>query len=308
MSENLINKGDRGFYHKKNPLNDLTGKEWIYFTNSMLETDFDNEEEFKDWLNYISDSVIDTRYSTSGEDGFEHKLRKQHPTPKPPQLMRDIIAFFTKEEQTVLDPFMGVGGTLIGASLINRNAIGIDLDKKYIDIYKEVSKKLGYKIQKTYVKDALKIDKIKSLSEIQVDAIITDPPYANMMSKAKTGGDKTKKNEIGTLTPFTENKDDIGNLDYFEFLNSLKIIIEKSLLLLKEKGYLIVFTKDLQPTKQHHNMLHADIVEKLSEIDGLNYKGFKIWYDKSLNLFPYGYPYSYVSNQLHQYILIFRKG
>jgi len=308
MSENLINKGDRGFYHKKNPLNDLTGKEWIYFTNSMLETDFDNEEEFKDWLNYISDSVIDTRYSTSGEDGFEHKLRKQHPTPKPPQLMRDIIAFFTKEEQTVLDPFMGVGGTLIGASLINRNAIGIDLDKKYIDIYKEVSKKLGYKIQKTYVKDALKIDKIKPLSEIQVDAIITDPPYANMMSKAKTGGDKTKKNEIGTLTPFTENKDDIGNLDYFEFLNSLKIIIEKSLLLLKEKGYLIVFTKDLQPTKQHHNMLHADIVQKLSEIDGLNYKGFKIWYDKSLNLFPYGYPYSYVSNQLHQYILIFRKG
>tara|TARA_X000000368_G_scaffold417750_1_gene415046 strand:- start:1927 stop:2751 length:825 start_codon:yes stop_codon:yes gene_type:complete len=274
----------------------------------MLETDFDNEEEFKDWLNYISDSVIDTRYSTSGEDGFEHKLRKQHPTPKPPQLMRDIIAFFTKEEQTVLDPFMGVGGTLIGASLINRNAIGIDLDKKYIDIYKEVSKKLGYKIQKTYIKDALKIDKIKSLSETQVDAIITDPPYANMMSKAKTGGDKTKKNEIGTLTPFTENKDDIGNLDYFEFLNSLKIIIEKSLLLLKEKGYLIVFTKDLQPTKQHHNMLHADIVQKLSEIDGLNYKGFKIWYDKSLNLFPYGYPYSYVSNQLHQYILIFRKG
>jgi DNA modification methylase len=308
MSENLINMGDRGFYHKKNPLNDLTGKEWIYFTNSMLETDFDNEEEFKDWLNYISDSVIDTRYSTSGEDGFEHKLRKQHPTPKPPQLMRDIIAFFTKEEQTVLDPFMGVGGTLIGASLINRNAIGIDLDKKYIDIYKEVSKKLGYKIQKTYVKDALKIDKIKALSEIQVDAIITDPPYANMMSKAKTGGDKTKKNEIGTPTPFTENKDDIGNLDYFEFLNSLKIIIEKSLLLLKEKGYLIVFTKDLQPTKQHHNMLHADIVQKLSEIDGLDYKGFKIWYDKSLNLFPYGYPYSYVSNQLHQYILIFRKG
>ena len=145
MSENLIDMGDRGFYHKKNPLNDLTGKEWIYFTNSMLESDFDNDEDFKDWLNYISDSIIDTRYSTSGDDSFEHKLRKQHPTPKPPQLMRDIISFFTKEEQTVLDPFMGVGGTLIGASLIKRNAIGIDLDKKYIDIYKEVSKKLGYK-------------------------------------------------------------------------------------------------------------------------------------------------------------------
>jgi len=308
MSENLIDKGERGFYHKKNPLNDLTGKEWIYFTNSMLETDFENDEEFRNWLNYISDSVIDTRYSTGGEDSFEHKLRKEHPTPKPPQLMRDIISFFTKEEQTVLDPFMGVGGTLLGASIINRNAIGIDLDKKYIDIYKEVSKKLGFKIQKTYVKDAGKIDKIKALSDTTVDAIITDPPYANMMNKAKTGGDKTKKDDLGSSTPFTSNENDIGNLDYFEFLDSLKTIIEKSLTMLKDRGYLILFTKDLQPTKEHHNMLHSDIVVKLSEIENLNYKGFKIWYDKSLNLFPYGYPYSYVSNQLHQYILIFRKG
>ena len=308
MSENLVDKGDRGFYHKKNPLNDLTGKEWIYFTNSMLETDFENEEDFKNWLNYISDSVIDTRYSTSGEDSFEHKSRKQHPTPKPPQLMRDLIAFFTKEDELVLDPFMGVGGTLIGASLINRKAIGIDLDKKYIDIYKEVSKKLGLNVQKAYVKDASKLDKIKLLSETQVDAIITDPPYANMMSKAKTGGDKTKKSQIGSKTPFTENQNDIGNLDYFDFLESLKIIIEKSLVYLKDKGYLVLFTKDLQPTKDHHNMLHSDIVEKFSDIEGLNFKGFKIWYDKSLNLFPYGYPYSYVSNQLHQYILIFRKG
>ena len=88
---------------------------------------------------------------------------------------------------------MGVGGTLIGASLINRKAIGIDLDKKYIDIYKEVSKKLGLNVQKAYVKDASKLDKIKLLSETQVDAIITDPPYANMMSKAKQVAINKKK-------------------------------------------------------------------------------------------------------------------
>ena len=100
MSENLIDKGERGFYHKKNPLNDLTGKEWIYFTNSMLETDFENDEEFRDWLNYISDSVIDTRYSTGGEDGFEHKLKKTASNTKAtPQLMRDIISFLQKKNK-----------------------------------------------------------------------------------------------------------------------------------------------------------------------------------------------------------------
>ncbi len=33
----------------------------------------------------------------------------------------------------------------------------------------------------------------------------------------------------------------------------------------------------------------------------------KIWKDKSAKLFPYGYPLSFVANQAHQYILIFRK-
>ena len=37
-----------------------------------------------------------------------------------------IINFFTKENEYVLDYFMGVGGTLLGASLSNRNALGID--------------------------------------------------------------------------------------------------------------------------------------------------------------------------------------
>ena len=47
-----------------------------------------------------------------------HHIRKIHPTPKPPQLMRDLIQFFTKEGELVFDTFMGVGGTLLGAYVI----------------------------------------------------------------------------------------------------------------------------------------------------------------------------------------------
>ena len=61
-------------YHLKNKLNHLSGSEWTFFTNS----------------------VINTNYSTTGEDSYEFKLRKIHPTPKPPQLIRDIIRFFSK--------------------------------------------------------------------------------------------------------------------------------------------------------------------------------------------------------------------
>ena len=39
----------------------------------------------------------------------------------------------------------------------------------------------------------------------------------------------------------------------------------------------------------------------------IEYRGMKIWSDESINLYPYGYPYAFSMNQLHQYILIFRK-
>jgi hypothetical protein len=104
-----------------------------------------------------------------------------------------------------------------------------------------------------------------------------------------------------------QDKRDLGNLSYEQFLPELREVMEKSTSLLKNKGYLVIFCKDMQPTKKHHNMLHVDIINEISKIPNIYFKGYKIWYDKTINLYPYGYPYSYVSNQLHQFILIFRK-
>ena len=46
---------------------------------------------------------------------------------------------------------------------------------------------------------------------------------------------------------------------------------------------------------------------KTNKIKDINYLGMKIWADESINLYPYGYAHGYVSNQLHQYIMIFQK-
>lgn len=101
-------------YHLDNKLNDLTGREWTFFINS----------------------VFSTHYPTRGEEAYAHHIRKIHPTPKPPQLMRDLIRFFSKEGELIFDFFMGVGGTLLGAGLCNRVAAGIDLKQEYLDAYK----------------------------------------------------------------------------------------------------------------------------------------------------------------------------
>lgn len=295
--------GERGTYDIRNKLNDLTGKEWTHFVNSVLETDFDsNEDELELWR-FLQDSVIPTYYTTNGKDSIGHKLRKIHPSPKPPTLMKDIIKFFTKADDWVLDPFVGVGGTLLGASLCDpiRNAVGIDLEQNYLDVYEKVAEQEGLKQQITIKQDARNLNKIPEVISREFDLILTDPPYANMLSKKRTGGDRKDKGN------FTEDKRDLGNISYEDFFDEFKSIIEKSLRFLKNKGYVVIFCKDMQPSKNHHNLLHADMVSSLSKIKGLQFKGYKIWYDKTLNLYPYGYPFSFVANQLHQYILVFRK-
>jgi hypothetical protein len=57
-----------------------------------------------------------------------------HPTVKPEWLMRAIICDFTDEGETVLDPFMGSGTTLVAAKRLGRKVIGIELEEKYCEI------------------------------------------------------------------------------------------------------------------------------------------------------------------------------
>jgi len=58
----------------------------------------------------------------------------KHPTQKPLELLNRIISSSSNEGDWVLDPFMGSGTTGIVCSILNRNFIGIDLKKEYLDV------------------------------------------------------------------------------------------------------------------------------------------------------------------------------
>jgi site-specific DNA-methyltransferase (adenine-specific) len=62
---------------------------------------------------------------------------KEHPTEKPKDLMKILIANSSNEGDTVLDPFMGVGGTGLACKELNREFIGIEIDEKYFNIADE---------------------------------------------------------------------------------------------------------------------------------------------------------------------------
>lgn len=60
-----------------------------------------------------------------------------HDTEKPIDLMKILIENSSKENEIVLDPFMGIGSTGVACINTNRNFIGIELDEKYFEIAKK---------------------------------------------------------------------------------------------------------------------------------------------------------------------------
>ncbi len=82
------------------------------------------KEEFMEWTNGV--------WTFSGES----KKRIGHPTPFPIELPRRCIKLFSYVGDTVLDPFLGSGTTLLACLLTKRNGIGVDIDKKYCALAK----------------------------------------------------------------------------------------------------------------------------------------------------------------------------
>lgn len=259
-------------YSNKNKLNNLTGSEWKFATKS----------------------VINKPYPIN----MQHKLRSEHGGQKPPELCADLIKIFTKEKMVVLDPFMGVGGTLLGASLVNRNAIGIDLNKRWIQIYKEVCKLENLKEQITYYGDSLKV--LKKLEDESVDFILTDVPYWNMDELQKTRNKTIKQSKLNSFENNTEQQ------SKQEWLDLMKEILELSVRKLKKGKYMAVFIGDMYRNSQYH-CLSGELAIKLSEIKDLTMKANIIWEDPSKSLHVFGYPAAFVPSMIHQNILIFRR-
>jgi len=83
-------------------------------------------------INNMGDSTL-----LSFKNGVGHKL---HPTEKPVDLITKLILNSSKENDLVLDPFMGSGSTAISCIDTNRQYIGFEIDESY---YNESNKRIN---------------------------------------------------------------------------------------------------------------------------------------------------------------------
>jgi DNA modification methylase len=84
------------------------------------------------WTNSDRKSVKKITVEWNGLLGKESG--RWHPTQKPLALMISCIANYSKESDTILDPFMGSGTTLVAAKQLGRHAIGIEISEAYCEI------------------------------------------------------------------------------------------------------------------------------------------------------------------------------
>jgi DNA modification methylase len=293
--------------HPANTLNDLPGEEWLYFTKSLLTTAYPSE--------------------------LGHAARRVHGANKPPRLMARLIEFFSQTGDLVLDPFAGVGGTLLGAAIARgpRRALGIELEPRWAAVFDSVVRELagerdgagpvladlgtadpggvrgfdpgGLELR---VGDALAV--LPTIETGSIDHIATDPPYNLQLPMTMAGGPLSvaHANRRTDYAMVTDSPLDLANAaDYPAFLDRMEVVFGELLRVLREDRYAVVIVRDAYQDGRYL-FTGSDLAARAAAV-GFVPKGDLIWYQAGSRLRPYGYPRAFVPNIVHQHILVLRK-
>lgn len=282
--EPVSHNGSNGEVSPRNTLNDLTAKEWIPETVSV-------------WTQ-----------RGLGANHPDAQIERQHPAPFSFTDVSRLIRFFTKREQVVIDPFVGVGSTLKACALEGRNGIGIELNPQYCELTKERLKKevdpalLAATKQQVICGDAREV--LFELDPDSADFLVTSPPYWTILHKQDHKA-KQERVEQGLDTRYSDDSRDLGNIESYEkFLKELGSVFRLCGPVLKKNKYMAVVVSDFRE-KGLFRMFHADLANQLAEYRFV-LKGITVLYQRHKRVFPYGYPAAFVPNIHHQYILILR--
>lgn len=261
-------------------MNNFNGKEWLQNSFSIWRDIRKNREEIK----------------------------LKHPAIFPIELCEKIINIYTKDYgEVILDPFMGIGSTIMAAQNLLKKGIGIDLSKEFFEITKNrlIQNKERIKPKNKliepdiYLGDSRKI--LKEIPSNSVDLCINSPPYWDILNRRRT---VDKKNNVN----YSNSEEDVGNIkDYNNFLDELKKIYSEVYRTLKYNKRCCVVVMDIRK-KDKFYPFHIDITKIMEDI-GFELEEFVIWdrQHEYNNMKTLGYPWVFRFNKVHEFICIYWK-
>ena len=128
---------------------------------------------------------------------------------------RNLILRYSNPGEWVLDQFMGSGTTLVEAKLLNRNAVGVDINPQSVSISETNLQFQCETNSKIFTRNGNATD-LHFIKDSSIDLICTHPPYANIIKYSKG------------------IEGDISLLGVGEFLSEMQKVAEESFRILKK--------------------------------------------------------------------------
>jgi len=187
------------------------------------DLNLDNWKESEIWTDSLW--IIQERDKTGKHSGFYHGNFI-------PQIPRQFILRYTKKNEVVFDPFLGSGTTAYEAESLNRNFIGIDIQKKLIDYVGKIIE-VKNNFSDLIVGDSAKTETFEKVSEFlknhkrkNVQLAILHPPYADIIK-------------------FSNLRDDLSNAKSLkEFLEKFSAVLKNTISILEKGRYLTIVIGD----------------------------------------------------------------
>ena len=275
----------------RNSLNDLNGSQWLPETKSFF---------YQKGL------------------GAKHphaQIERQHPAPYSYQDVEHLITFFTKKGMSVLDPFGGIGSTAKACELEGRICTSIELQQKWNDLAiqrLEIEVGDGTSKKHSFILGDSRVE-LPKMESSSFDFVITSPPYWSILNKKADHKVKKERLNNNLATNYSNDKNDLANIEEYElFLKTLvNDVFMECARVLKPKKYMCLVVCDFR-NKSEFISFHSDLIQALNKrktTDGykVTLQGAKVLLQNHKSLLPYGYPFAYVENIHHQYVLVFRK-
>jgi len=224
--------------------------------------------------------------------------KKVHPATFPISLASQIIKLFTHEGELVLDPFVGSGTTLVAAQDLNRNAVGFDLKKEYVEL---CSRRLTQTSLLHSSKHIAVNDDAVFISEYfepeTVSLIVTSPPYANLLNRERKNKSRRfrKNDQLGKVEQYSQDPRDLGTMSLEDYSNAMGEIFEEMLPLLRPKAHCVINVPDMW-WENERITIHVSLIEELRK-RGYELRNIIIWDRTNIvnKIGIFGWPSNYIT-------------